>query len=93
MRYIKLLWGKYIQWCDLMGLTPESKRCCAPQLSDPQLKSSNRNFSITAMSAKEQSKQVLSNTRLLQPSSIKLDSQHDKGLPLSSTGNTREIKS
>ncbi|MGI2258031.1 hypothetical protein [Shewanella sp. GXUN23E] len=37
MNWIKRIWTGYCDWCDRMGLTPESRRCCAPSLSDPQL--------------------------------------------------------
>ena len=33
-------WRAYIAWCDRMGLTPENQRCCAPKLSEPELRGS-----------------------------------------------------
>ncbi len=42
-------WQAYIKWCDAMGLTPESKRCCAPRLQDPDISRDNeRNTNRTA---------------------------------------------
>ena len=32
-------WRCYVMWCDEMGLTPDNKRCCVPQLSDPERES------------------------------------------------------
>lgn len=34
---IKKGWQAYIDWCDSMGFTPENRRCCAPQLAEPEL--------------------------------------------------------
>lgn len=36
---VKQLWKKYTDWCDAMGLGPESQRCCAPRLSEPDANS------------------------------------------------------
>ncbi|WP_283164227.1 DUF5363 family protein [Shewanella corallii] len=41
MNWLRKAWAKYCDWCDSMGLTPESKRCCAPVLHDPELKHVN----------------------------------------------------
>jgi len=30
-------WQKYTSWCDKMGLTENSQRCCMPRLQDPPL--------------------------------------------------------
>ena len=43
MKLIRSVWTRYIRWCDVMGLTPESRRCCAPHLSDPQLQFAKQN--------------------------------------------------
>ncbi len=37
MHWIKKAWQKYINWCDQMGFTPEAKRCCMPNLQEPEL--------------------------------------------------------
>lgn len=30
-------WQAYIAWCDRMGFTENSQRCCAPRLAEPSL--------------------------------------------------------
>ena len=47
MNWLRKAWAKYCDWCDSMGLTPESKRCCAPVLQDPELKQTQRRESST----------------------------------------------
>lgn len=39
LEIIKKLWFKYTDWCDAMGLGPESQRCCSPKLSEPDANS------------------------------------------------------
>ncbi|TVP10060.1 hypothetical protein AYI96_13925 [Shewanella sp. MSW] len=38
MFFIQKCWKSYIRFCDSLGLTEDSRRCCMPRLSDPPLK-------------------------------------------------------
>lgn len=54
---VLLVWERYIQWCDSMGLTPENRRSCMPKLSDPPLQQRNDSkvsFCAAPVSAKNE---------------------------------------